>query len=105
LSTRSRTRSRRTRLTCCCSTSPPDQDFETCARAPLAAAASTSRLGHRAHRVHQVERERPRAAGFTDRVDKPVDADKLIAGIRAASRTASPQRPTHQAQALLEPWT
>jgi PAS domain S-box-containing protein len=32
----------------------------------------------------QVERERLRAAGFTDRVDKPVDADKLIAAIRLA---------------------
>jgi PAS domain S-box-containing protein len=32
----------------------------------------------------QVERERLRAAGFTDRVDKPVDADKLIAAIRVA---------------------
>jgi PAS domain S-box-containing protein len=32
----------------------------------------------------QVERERLRAAGFSDRVDKPVDADKLIAAIRAA---------------------
>src|SRR5204863_13299 len=29
----------------------------------------------------QVERERLRAAGFTDRVDKPVDADKLVAAI------------------------
>ncbi|HEX2197784.1 MAG TPA: PAS domain-containing protein [Burkholderiales bacterium] len=32
----------------------------------------------------QIERERLRAAGFTDRVDKPVDADKLIGAIRAA---------------------
>jgi PAS domain S-box-containing protein len=32
----------------------------------------------------QVERERLRAAGFTDRVDKPVDADKLVAAIRLA---------------------
>jgi PAS domain S-box-containing protein len=32
----------------------------------------------------QVERERLRAAGFSDRVDKPVDADKLIAAIRVA---------------------
>jgi PAS domain S-box-containing protein len=32
----------------------------------------------------QVERERLRAAGFTDRVDKPVDADKLVAAIRVA---------------------
>jgi CheY-like chemotaxis protein len=35
----------------------------------------------------QIERERLTAAGFTDRVDKPVDADKLIAGIRAALKT------------------
>jgi CheY-like chemotaxis protein len=34
----------------------------------------------------QVERERLRAAGFTDRVDKPVDADKLISAIRIALR-------------------
>jgi CheY-like chemotaxis protein len=32
----------------------------------------------------QIERERLTAAGFSDRVDKPVDADKLIAAIRAA---------------------
>jgi CheY-like chemotaxis protein len=37
----------------------------------------------------QVERERLRAAGFVDRVDKPVDADKLIAAIREAAK----QRP------------
>jgi CheY-like chemotaxis protein len=38
----------------------------------------------------QVERERLRAAGFTDRVDKPVDADKLIASIRVALRDRQP---------------
>jgi len=32
----------------------------------------------------QVEREKLLAAGFTDRVDKPIDADKLIAAIRSA---------------------
>ncbi len=32
----------------------------------------------------QMERERLSAAGFADRVDKPVDAEKLIAAIRAA---------------------
>ena len=32
----------------------------------------------------QVERERLLAAGFSDRVDKPVDAEKLIAAIRLA---------------------
>jgi CheY-like chemotaxis protein len=31
----------------------------------------------------QVERERLRAAGFADRVDKPVDAEKLIRAIRS----------------------
>jgi PAS domain S-box-containing protein len=32
----------------------------------------------------QTEREKLLSAGFTDRVDKPVDADKLIAAIRSA---------------------
>ena len=32
----------------------------------------------------QVEREKLLAAGFTDRVDKPIDADKLVAAIRTA---------------------
>src|SRR5204863_8895609 len=40
----------------------------------------------------QVERERLRAAGFTDRVDKPVDAEKLITAIRAALRTEQRSR-------------
>jgi PAS domain S-box-containing protein len=35
----------------------------------------------------QIERERLMAAGFVDRVDKPVDADRLITAIRAAMRT------------------
>jgi PAS domain S-box-containing protein len=35
----------------------------------------------------QIERERLVAAGFVDRVDKPVDAEKLITAIRAALRT------------------
>ena len=35
----------------------------------------------------QIERERLMAAGFADRIDKPVDAEKLIAGIRAALKT------------------
>jgi len=35
----------------------------------------------------QVERERLMSAGFADRVDKPVDADKLISAIRAALKT------------------
>jgi PAS domain S-box-containing protein len=66
----------------------PDQDgFETLRRVrsielaagveqPIPAIALTA--------FTQVERERLRAAGFTDRVDKPVDADKLIAAIRLA---------------------
>ena len=32
----------------------------------------------------QIERERLKASGFRDRVDKPVDADKLVAAIRSA---------------------
>ena len=40
----------------------------------------------------QVERERLRAGGFIDRVDKPVDADKLIAAIRAALKDQQPQK-------------
>jgi PAS domain S-box-containing protein len=36
----------------------------------------------------QVERERLRTAGFTDRVDKPVDAEKLVAAIRAVLQGA-----------------
>jgi PAS domain S-box-containing protein len=35
----------------------------------------------------QIERERLLAAGFCDRVDKPVDADKLVTAIRTALRT------------------
>jgi len=35
----------------------------------------------------QIERERLMAAGFVDRVDKPVDAENLITAIRAALRT------------------
>ena len=34
----------------------------------------------------QIERERLIAAGFADRVDKPLDADKLVAAIRAPSK-------------------
>jgi len=74
----------------------PDQDgFETLRRArslelaagidhPIPAIALTA--------FTQVERERLRAAGFTDRVDKPVDADKLIAAIRAALKDRQPAR-------------
>jgi PAS domain S-box-containing protein len=35
----------------------------------------------------QIERERLLAAGFRDRVNKPVDADKLVGAIRAALRS------------------
>jgi PAS domain S-box-containing protein len=40
----------------------------------------------------QIERERLTAAGFIDRVDKPVDADRLITAIRAALRTEQRSR-------------
>jgi PAS domain S-box-containing protein len=40
----------------------------------------------------QIERERLMAAGFVDRVDKPVDAEKLITAIRAALRTEQRSR-------------
>src|SRR5437763_7478493 len=40
----------------------------------------------------QIERERLMAAGFLDRVDKPVDAEKLITAIRAALRTEQRSR-------------
>jgi DNA-binding response OmpR family regulator len=35
---------------------------------------------------HRLERERLLAAGFRDRINKPVDAEKLIATIRALLR-------------------
>jgi DNA-binding response OmpR family regulator len=41
-----------------------------------------------------VERERLRAAGFTDRVDKPVDADKLVAAIRLALKNRQGETPS-----------
>jgi PAS domain S-box-containing protein len=74
----------------------PDQDgFETLRRVrsaelssgleqPIPAIALTA--------FTQVERERLRAAGFADRVDKPVDADKLVAAIRAALKDRQPAR-------------
>jgi len=74
----------------------PDQDgFETLRRVrslelangieqPIPAIALTA--------FTQVERERLRAAGFSDRVDKPVDADKLVAAIRAALKERQPAR-------------
>ncbi len=72
----------------------PDEDgFETLRRvrsleaargadAPTPAVALTA--------FTQVERERLRAAGFSERVDKPVDADKLIAAIRAIVKEPPP---------------
>jgi PAS domain S-box-containing protein len=68
---------------------PEDDGFETLRRVrslelasgieqPVAALALTA--------FTQVERERLRAAGFLDRVDKPVDAHKLIGAIRAHAR-------------------
>ncbi|HEX6268023.1 MAG TPA: ATP-binding protein, partial [Burkholderiales bacterium] len=43
----------------------------------------------------QVERERLRAAGFVDRVDKPVDADKLVAAIHAVAKERPHARTAH----------
>jgi CheY-like chemotaxis protein len=40
----------------------------------------------------QIERERLMAAGFADRVNKPVDAEKLVAAIRAACGAAPSAR-------------
>ena len=66
---------------------PQDDGFETLRRVralegargtvqPIPAIALTA--------FTQIERERLRAAGFLDRVDKPVDAEKLVGAIRAA---------------------
>jgi PAS domain S-box-containing protein len=68
---------------------PEDDGFETLRRVrslelasgieqPVAAIALTA--------FTQVERERLRAAGFLDRVDKPVDAHKLIGAIRTHAK-------------------
>jgi PAS domain S-box-containing protein len=66
----------------------PDQDgFETLRRVrsvELAAGIEQPAPAIALTAFTQVERERLRAAGFTDRVDKPVDADKLVAAIRLA---------------------
>ncbi len=66
----------------------PDQDgFETLRRvrsAELASGVEQPIPAIALTAFTQVERERLRAAGFTDRVDKPVDADKLVAAIRVA---------------------
>jgi len=74
----------------------PEQDgFETLRRArslELAAGIDQPTPAIALTAFTQVERERLRAAGFTDRVDKPVDADKLIAAIRAALKDRQPAR-------------
>jgi CheY-like chemotaxis protein len=68
---------------------PDDDGFETLRRVrslelasgidqPVAAIALTA--------FTQIERERLRAAGFVERVDKPVDAQKLIGAIRAHAK-------------------
>jgi PAS domain S-box-containing protein len=66
----------------------PDQDgFETLRRvrsAELASGVERPIPAIALTAFTQVERERLRAAGFVDRVDKPVDADKLVAAIRVA---------------------
>jgi CheY-like chemotaxis protein len=50
----------------------------------------------------QIERERLLSAGFRDRVDKPVDADKLVAAIRAALQSEGGAAPTRRsAQSLI----
>jgi CheY-like chemotaxis protein len=45
----------------------------------------------------QIERERLIEAGFRDRVNKPIDADKLVAAIRASLRwgDAAQGQPPH----------
>jgi PAS domain S-box-containing protein len=74
----------------------PDQDgFETLRQArslELAAGIDQPTPAIALTAFTQVERERLRAAGFTDRVDKPVDADKLIAAIRAVLKDRQPAR-------------
>jgi PAS domain S-box-containing protein len=74
----------------------PDQDgFETLRRArslELAAGIDQPTPAIALTAFTQVERERLRAAGFTDRVNKPVDADNLIAAIRAALKDRQPAR-------------
>jgi two-component system CheB/CheR fusion protein len=66
----------------------PDEDgFETLRR--IRALEMSSGTAHSVPAIAlsaftQIERERLLAAGFRDRVNKPVDADKLIAAIRAA---------------------
>jgi ATP-binding cassette subfamily B protein len=68
---------------------PEDDGFETLRRVRALEAARGSEPGIPAIAITaftQVERERLRAAGFADRVDKPVDADKLIAALRAHAK-------------------
>ena len=68
---------------------PDDDGFETLRRVRSVELASGSQPAVPAIALTaftQVERERLRAAGFADRVDKPVDADKLISAIRALAK-------------------
>jgi ATP-binding cassette subfamily B protein len=68
---------------------PEDDGFETLRRVRSLEAASGMEQPIPAIALTaftQVERERLRAAGFADRVDKPVDAEKLVAAIRAVAK-------------------
>jgi PAS domain S-box-containing protein len=73
----------------------PDEDgFETLRRVRvLEAACGTPALPAIALTAFtQIERERLKAAGFRDRVDKPVDAEKLVGAIRLALSEAEERR-------------
>jgi PAS domain S-box-containing protein len=68
---------------------PEDDGFETLRRVRSLEAASGAEPPIPALALTaftQVERERLRAAGFADRVDKPVDAEKLVTAIRAVAK-------------------
>jgi PAS domain S-box-containing protein len=68
---------------------PEDDGFETLRRVrslELARGVETVIPAIALTAFTQVERERLRAAGFAERVDKPVDADKLIVAIRTVAR-------------------
>jgi PAS domain S-box-containing protein len=73
----------------------PDEDgFETLRRVrALEASCGTPNLPAIALTAFtQIERERLKAAGFRDRVDKPVDAEKLVGAIRLALSEAEERR-------------
>ena len=68
---------------------PDDDGFETLRRIrslEMAAGVESSVPAIALTAFTQIERERLLDAGFRDRVDKPVDADKLVAAIRAVLR-------------------